>query len=118
MEMEIFTDVVFLVSTFQNVFDSRLDPYGLVAQWVTDALNPSVYTYEVAPVFTVLEDQILREMRRCVGYPNGDGDGLFVPGGSMANTYAMHCARHRALPNFKVIPSAKRKNHNQIHIIV
>ena len=64
-------------------------------------MNPSVYTYEVAPVFTVLEDQVLREMRRCVGYPNGDGDGLFVPGGSMANTYAMHCARHRTLPNFK-----------------
>jgi len=86
---------------FINQLFSGLDPYGLAAQWITDALNPSVYTYEVAPVFTVLEDQVLREMRRCVGYPNGDGDGLFVPGGSMANTYAMHCARHRTLPNFK-----------------
>lgn len=62
----------------------------------------SVYTYEVAPVFTLLEHQILREMRRYVGFPNGDGDGLFCPGGSMANTYGMHCARHRALPNLKV----------------
>lgn len=86
---------------FINQLFSGLDPYGLTAQWITDALNPSVYTYEVAPVFTVLEDQVLCEMRRWVGYPNGDGDGLFCPGGSMANTYGMHCARHRALPNFK-----------------
>jgi hypothetical protein len=41
-------------------------------------------------------------MRRYVGYVNGEGDGLFCPGGSMANTYGMHCARHRALPNLKV----------------
>jgi len=86
---------------FINQLFSGLDPYGLIAQWITDALNPSVYTYEVAPVFTVLEHQVLREMRRCVGYANGDGDGLFCPGGSMANVYGMHCARHRALPNFK-----------------
>ena len=98
--------------TLSTLLDSRLDPYGLAAQWITDALNPSVYTYEVAPVFTVLEDQVLREMRRYVGYPNGDGDGLFVPGGSMANTYAMHCARHRALPNFKVISVIERLEQN------
>ena len=82
-------------------FSHSLDPYGLVAQWVTDSLNPSVYTYEVAPVFTLLEDQMLREMRRYAGFP-ADGDGLFCPGGSMANAYGMHCARHRAVPNVKV----------------
>ena len=79
-----------------------MDPYGLAAQWVTDSLNPSVYTYEVAPVFTVLEDQILREMRKWVGFEDGEGDGLFCPGGSMANTYGIHCARHHAMPNVKV----------------
>lgn len=79
-----------------------VDPYGLAAQWVTDALNPSVYTYEVAPVFTLLEAQLLREMRLAVGLDGDHGDGLFCPGGSAANLCAMHCARHRCLPNLKV----------------
>nr|CAD7423960.1 unnamed protein product [Timema monikensis] len=35
--------------------EDSVDPYGLAGQWVTDALNPSVYTYEVAPVFTLME---------------------------------------------------------------
>jgi sulfinoalanine decarboxylase len=86
---------------FINQLFSGLDPYGLVAQFVTDSLNPSMYTYEVAPVFTLMEFQILREMRRWVGYPEAHGDGLFCPGGSMANAYGMHCARHRAVPNVK-----------------
>lgn len=72
----------------------------MVAQWVTDSLNPSVYTYEVAPVFTILEDEILATMRQLVGFT--EGDGLFCPGGSMANIYGMHCARHHLLPDFKV----------------
>ena len=86
-----------------NFYDFiSLDPYGLVAQWVTDSLNPSVYTYEVAPVFTLLEHQVLREMRRWVGFPSGNGDGVFCPGGSMANIYGIQCARHRAMPSLKV----------------
>jgi len=74
---------------FINQLYSGVDPYALVGQWLTDALNPSVYTYEVAPVFTLMEEQVLAEMRRIVGFPeNGHGDGIFCPGGSIANGYA------------------------------
>lgn len=38
---------------FVNQLFSGVDPYALAGQWLTDALNPSVYTYEVSPVFTV-----------------------------------------------------------------
>lgn len=38
---------------FVNQLFSGIDPYALAGQWLTDALNPSVYTYEVSPVFTV-----------------------------------------------------------------
>ncbi|XP_057377339.1 cysteine sulfinic acid decarboxylase-like [Daphnia carinata] len=86
---------------FINQLFSSLDPYGLVAQWVTDSLNPSVYTYEVAPVFTLLEHKLLCEMRRYVGFPGGSGDGVFCPGGSMANIYGIQCARHHAMPDLK-----------------
>ncbi|XP_023301249.2 cysteine sulfinic acid decarboxylase [Lucilia cuprina] len=87
---------------FINQLYSGLDPYALIGQWLTDALNPSVYTYEVAPVFTLMEDEVLSEMRRIVGFPNqGYGDGIFCPGGSIANGYAISCARFHKSPNSK-----------------
>lgn len=35
---------------FVNQLFSSLDPYALAGAWVTDSLNPSVYTYEVGCV--------------------------------------------------------------------
>lgn len=87
---------------FVNQLFSSLDPYGLVGQWLTDALNPSVYTYEVSPVFTLMEEVVLKEMRCIVGYENGFGDGIFCPGGSIANGYAISCARYKFWPDIKV----------------
>ncbi|XP_017014718.1 cysteine sulfinic acid decarboxylase [Drosophila takahashii] len=87
---------------FINQLYSGVDPYALVGQWLTDALNPSVYTYEVAPLFTLMEEQVLAEMRRIVGFPNGgQGDGIFCPGGSIANGYAISCARYKQSPESK-----------------
>lgn len=37
------------------------------------------YTYEVAPVFTLIEDAVLRKMIKLIGWEEG-GDGLFNPG--------------------------------------
>jgi glutamate/tyrosine decarboxylase-like PLP-dependent enzyme len=41
-------------------------------------------------------------MRKIVGYTNGQGDGIFCPGGSIANGYAISCARFNAFPDVKV----------------
>lgn len=87
---------------FVNQLFSSLDVYGLAGQWLTDALNPSVYTYEVAPVFVLMEEEVLREMRKIVGFADGKGDGIFCPGGSMANGYAISCARYKFSPEIKV----------------
>ncbi|XP_075166846.1 glutamate decarboxylase-like protein black [Haematobia irritans] len=85
---------------FINQLYSGVDPYALIGQWLTDALNPSVYTYEVAPVFTLMEEEVLSEMRRIVGF-QGEGDGIFCPGGSIANGYAISCARYYKHPESK-----------------
>ena len=37
------------------------------------------YTFEVAPVFTLMEEVTLRKLRECVGFT--EGDGIFCPGG-------------------------------------
>lgn len=79
----------------------RLDPYGLCAEWVAAALNASVYTYEVAPVFTLMELEVFEKMRQVIGFPKGTGDGLFCPGGSIANGYAISVARYKKQPLIK-----------------
>jgi len=38
------------------------------------------FTYEIAPVFVLMEQLTLKKMREMIGWPNGDGDGLFSPG--------------------------------------
>nr|CAD7592325.1 unnamed protein product [Timema genevievae] len=86
---------------FVNQLFSSVDPYGLAGQWLGDALNPSLYTYEVAPVFSLMEEIVLKEMRKLVGFPDGQGDGIFCPGGSVANGYAISCARHHLVPEIK-----------------
>ncbi|XP_056645425.1 cysteine sulfinic acid decarboxylase-like [Diorhabda sublineata] len=84
---------------FINQLFSGLDPYGLAAQWLTDSLNASAYTYEVAPVFTLMEKQIIKEVCRMIG-PNWK-DGLFCPGGSFANGLAMNLARYQRYSKVK-----------------
>ncbi|XP_070497231.1 cysteine sulfinic acid decarboxylase [Chironomus tepperi] len=86
---------------FVNQLFSCVDPYGFAGQLITDALNPSVYTYEVSPVFILMEEVVLKEMRKIVGYKNGEGDGIFCPGGSAANGYSISCARYHACPDIK-----------------
>lgn len=52
------------------------------------ATNTNAHTYEVAPVFTLAEVEVLAKMARIVGGAYaGSHDGLFVPGGSIANLY-------------------------------
>ncbi|CAH1992015.1 unnamed protein product [Acanthoscelides obtectus] len=84
---------------FINQLFSGLDPYGLAGQWLTDALNASVYTYEVAPVFTLMEKHVMREVNSMIG-PDW-GDGLFCPGGSFGNGTAINLARYNKFPDTK-----------------
>jgi len=85
---------------FFNQLYGRVEPVGLLGQWLTSAVNGNVHTYEVAPVFTLTEVHALRKLAAAAGYPP-EAEGLFVPGGSISNMYAMHLAR------FKKYPAAK-----------
>lgn len=42
----------------------------------------SRFTYEIAPVFVLMEQLTLKKMREIVGWPEGEGDGIFSPGES------------------------------------
>ncbi|XP_055506702.1 acidic amino acid decarboxylase GADL1-like [Leucoraja erinacea] len=84
---------------FYNQLYAGMDHYSLVARFITEALNPSVYTYEVAPTFVLMEETVLKKMRELVGW--ADGDGIFSPGGSVSNMYAVNLARYKLCPELK-----------------
>ena len=45
-----------------------------------ECLSYDRFTYEIAPVFTLMEDIVLTKMRECIGWEHGEGDGIFAPG--------------------------------------
>ena len=98
---------------FMNQLFSGLDPYGLAGQWLTDALNSSVYTYEVAPVITLMEQTVIKKLLSMFYKDENStaiGDGLFCPGGSFANGIAINVARfwfRKKAPADENIPSSK-----------
>nr|NP_001027786.1 cysteine sulfinic acid decarboxylase [Ciona intestinalis]BAB88855.1 cysteine sulfinic acid decarboxylase [Ciona intestinalis] len=81
---------------FFNQLYAGLDPYGFAGQVVTDVLNTSIYTYEVAPVFVLMEKYLLDHVCHLIGYK--EGDGTFSPGGSYSNMLGMNLARFHKFP--------------------
>ncbi|KAL6483516.1 hypothetical protein MHYP_G00083880 [Metynnis hypsauchen] len=84
---------------FFNQLFAGVDYHALTGRFLTETLNTSQYTYEVAPVFVLMEDVVLRKLRSLVGW--SEGDGIFCPGGSLSNMYAMNVARYWAFPQVK-----------------
>nr|XP_022328984.1 cysteine sulfinic acid decarboxylase-like [Crassostrea virginica]XP_022334582.1 cysteine sulfinic acid decarboxylase-like isoform X1 [Crassostrea virginica] len=84
---------------FFNQLYGGLDDYSLGGSWLTEVLNTSVYTFEVSPVFTVMEKTLLQKMLDLIGFT--DGDAIFTPGGSLANMYALNVARYKRFPDVK-----------------
>ncbi|MEM8639854.1 MAG: aminotransferase class V-fold PLP-dependent enzyme [Cyanobacteria bacterium P01_G01_bin.54] len=71
----------------------------LMGDLLTSATNTSMYTYEVAPVATLIEQALVAKLGALVGFANPEGQ--FTTGGSNGNLMALAIARHRALPTLK-----------------
>uniref|UniRef100_A0AAX7SRF0 Glutamate decarboxylase 1a n=1 Tax=Astatotilapia calliptera TaxID=8154 RepID=A0AAX7SRF0_ASTCA len=86
---------------FFNQLSSGLDIIGLAGEWLTSTANTNMFTYEIAPVFVLMEQLTLKKMREMIGWPNGEGDGLFSPGGAISNMYSVMIARYKYFPEVK-----------------
>jgi len=82
---------------FLNQLYSGFNFPAFIGEVFTVLANTSMYTYEVAPVATRIETEMIQLMNSYAGYT--DGDGIFVSGGSNANLIAMFSARNRIFPN-------------------
>ena len=117
---------------FYNQLFSGVDEVAMMGTFVAVATNTSMYTFEMAPAYSLMEAevitsslqhsyteaplhhhyvihhadclsllQLLSKMRSLIGWGEGEGDGLFSPGGSISNLYGLLVARHRLFPAVK-----------------
>lgn len=81
---------------FLNQLYSGFNLPAFIGDMLTSLTNTSMYTYEVAPVATLIEKEMIALMNSYAGYD--EGDGIFLTGGSNGNLVAMFTARNRMLP--------------------
>lgn len=77
---------------FLNQFFTGGNLPAILGEVITAFTNTSMYTFEVAPVATLIEKKMIAKMCQVLGYENGDG--IFTTGGSNANMIAMLSARN------------------------
>lgn len=85
---------------FFNQLYSGFTVAGFIGEIITALTNTSMYTYEVAPVATLIEKELINKMCKIAGFKNGSG--TFVTGGSNANLVAMFSARNKVFPEGKM----------------
>ena len=71
----------------------------MAGEWLTATANTNMFTYEIAPVFILMEHVVLQKMRELIGWSGGDS--ILAPGGSISNLYAFLAARHKMFPMYK-----------------
>ena len=84
---------------FLNLLFGGVNWPGLLGELVMSVTNTTLHTYDVAPLATLMELELVRTLRTLVGFSQGEG--LLVSGGSQANLVALLCARHRYGPEVK-----------------
>lgn len=85
---------------FMNQLSSGLDIISMAGEWLTATVNTNMFTYEISPVFIIMEHQVLHRMRHIIGFHQGDS--VFSPGGTISNLYAVIVARFKMFPEYKV----------------
>lgn len=84
---------------FHNQLWGGHDTVASLGDLLTTITNTSMYTYEVAPVATLIEREVVNRLLNFAGFAGGEG--IFCSGSSNANLIAMLSARNRAFPDVK-----------------
>ncbi len=66
---------------------------------LVSVLNTSMATYEIAPLATLMEKEIVESLNKVIGFEKAYG--IMTPGGSYANMLGIHCARFHKNPDLK-----------------
>lgn len=105
--MDTFKTVMkYSVNTMHPYFWDKLwagsDPIGQVAEFIVTVLNTAVHVYHVAPVFTIMEREIMKVFAAKFGFNPETADGVINPGGTMSNIMAVLVARNEHFPHVRL----------------
>lgn len=80
---------------FMNQMYGKQNTMAVYGDILTTLLNTSMYTYEVAPMMTLIEKECIAKLSKTIW--NVAGDGVFTPGGSISNMMGLLLARNKKL---------------------
>jgi len=81
---------------FMNPLWGGLNITAFAGEVIATLTNQSMYTYELAPLATLIEQTIIKRMSEIIGF--AEGFGTLTTGGSNGNMLGMLCARQSILP--------------------
>ncbi len=81
---------------FMNQLYGHVHDIGLLGDMLTSGINTSMATYEIAPLLTLIEKEVIAQLAREIGFEQWDG--LMTPGGSLSNLQAMLMAKDQRFP--------------------
>lgn len=65
---------------FFNQLSCGLDIISMAGEWLTATANTNMFTYEIAPVFILMENVVMTHMREIIGSNWRNGDSILAPG--------------------------------------
>lgn len=65
---------------FFNQLSCGLDLISMAGEWLTATANTNMFTYEIAPVFILMENVVMTHMRELIGSNWKNGDSILAPG--------------------------------------
>ncbi len=83
---------------FNQLWAGQSEP-ALVGSVIESLANTSMYTYEVAPVATLIENEVLSRFRSVFGFASGEAQ--VTTGGSNSNYLSLLLALHKKFPELK-----------------
>ena len=89
---------------FNNQLMGGFHMEAFIGELISTLGNATMATFEVAPVATLMEEHLVKELNKKLGFETStkSGDGIMLTGGSNANMMAIHCARQRKFPEIKM----------------
>ncbi len=84
---------------FANQLSGGYQFEAMLGELISFVGNNTMATYEVSPVASLIEAELVKLINDIIGIK--DGDGIMLTGGSNANLMAIHCAREKKFPDVK-----------------
>ena len=85
---------------FLNQLFGGFDEAAWAGEVASTLLNPTMATFEVAPLLTIIEKRVVNELLEMMGFEKGEG--IMVTGGSNSNLLGMLCARTEYSPSIRL----------------